>query len=117
MIDNSKVIPADKLKDVLITRTAIKTFQSETVVEKIISHQFFSIKEAFKTKKQVEIADLGKFQVSQVKLRRRLKELEDMKISIEDYRERSNLEGRRLSSVSKKIEVIGETIEKLKAKR
>lgn len=115
MIDNSKVISADKLKDVLITRTATKLLTSEPLVEKIINHQFFSIKEALKIRKQVEIYEIGKFQISKNKLRRRINELERIEREAQKFHDTKAPDNRKPSLI-KRIDNIRAKLEVLKAK-
>src|SRR5271167_2883740 len=71
-----KLVSPDKLRDVLITRTAIKTLQSEKVVEKVISFQFRDANEAIKLCNQVEISGFGKFISSRSKMRKKLRKME-----------------------------------------
>lgn len=79
-----ELIAPDKLKDVLIYRTASKTLCSQDLVEKVISHQFKSARDAFKLYKEVEITGFGKFQVSKAKIRRKKERLLEMIIKIEE---------------------------------
>ena len=66
----------DKLKGVLITRTAIKTLVAEDVVEKVIMFQFKDVKEATHTHEQIEISGFGKFMTSKAKIKRKQEKLE-----------------------------------------
>ena len=69
----SKVIPVDKIKDVLITKTAIKLLKPEQVIEKVIAFQFKDAMAHTKIANEVEISGFGKFYVSKVKVKRKLK--------------------------------------------
>lgn len=61
---NNNLISKDKLKDVLITKVAMKTLQPVSVIEKIISHTFKSAAEAIKTEREVEISGFGVFKTN-----------------------------------------------------
>lgn len=67
-----KIIAKDKIKDVLITRTAIKCLMSTELVEKIINFQGKDASEAVRVYSQVEFVGLGKFLISQAKVKRRI---------------------------------------------
>lgn len=73
---NIESISPEKLKDVLITRTAIKTLQPESTVEKVISHQFKAATEMMKVHHQVEVSGFGKYLISPVKVKKRLAKVE-----------------------------------------
>lgn len=75
-------IQVHKQRDVFITRTAIKNLTSESVVEKVVSFQFREILKALKVHSTVEISGFGTLQISQSKLRKRLKKLKIVEISI-----------------------------------
>jgi nucleoid DNA-binding protein len=72
---NQPSIDTDKLKGVLITRTAIKTLMPEDIVEKVIMFQFKDIKEAAYTHEQMEVSGFGKFLISNAKLKRKKEKL------------------------------------------
>ena len=61
-----------KQKDVFITRTAIKTLTSESIVEKVIGWHFRQVVKALKRDSEVEISGFGTFKISQRKLKYRL---------------------------------------------
>lgn len=69
---NQNSITADKLKGVLITRTAIKTLVAEDIVEKIINFQFKDFRAAVMEHEQIEISGFGKFIISPAKLRKKI---------------------------------------------
>lgn len=71
-----RVIAKDKVKDVLITRTAIKCLVSDHIVEKIIDFQGRDAARAVKLYSEVEFVGWGKFMVSKAKLRRNIESLE-----------------------------------------
>lgn len=71
-----KIIDRDKIKDVLITRTAIKCLTATEVVEKIVNFQGKDASEAVKIHKEVEFVGWGKFMISQAKVRRRVFSME-----------------------------------------
>lgn len=79
----NKTIPSDKVGDVLITKTAIKTLKPEYIVEKVVNFQFKDAVSAMKTHNEVEISGFGKFYISQSKLRKRIKNSEDIISTLE----------------------------------
>ncbi len=86
--NTSNSIQTDKLKGVLVTRTAIKTLVPEDIVEKVIMFQFKDARDAMTKHEQVEISGFGKFMTSPNKIRRRIKKLEqvlrDMEIKVRE---------------------------------
>lgn len=92
---NNNIIAKDKLKDVLVTKTAIKTLKSVAIVDKVISHSFKAASIALKTHREVEITGFGIFKTNDyrakqliekkekllAKIERRLKEGDDLKDS------------------------------------
>lgn len=68
-------IPYEKVKDVLITRTAIKTLKPEQIVEKVISFQFRDAREHTRMVDEIEISGFGKFIRSKAKTARKLNKL------------------------------------------
>jgi nucleoid DNA-binding protein len=81
---NSESIAPEKIKDVLITRTAIKHLQSEAVVEKVINFQFKDACEMMKIHHQIEISGFGKFMISGPKVTKRIKRIEDITSNIKN---------------------------------
>jgi len=61
------------LHEFLIRKAAVKVMQSESIVEKVISHQHQSINKAFKTTYEIEITGFCKFKFSQSKLRKNIR--------------------------------------------
>lgn len=49
------------VKDFLIRKMSVKLLHSEDILDKIVSHQFSSAKEAMGTNNSVEFSGLGKF--------------------------------------------------------
>lgn len=76
MENNYTTIPADKLKGVLITKTAIKTLIAEELVEKVISFEFKDALQALKQHHQVEISGFGRFMISPNKTAKKVVKLE-----------------------------------------
>lgn len=70
-------VPREKVSDLLITRTAIKTLTSESVVEKIISFQGKDASKAVKEYDEVEFSGFGKFLRSQKKTLKKIQRLEE----------------------------------------
>jgi len=111
-------IPQDKLKDVLISKTATKLSCSEDTVDKVIGFQFKEAKDAFKQYSEVEISGFGKFTISQPKVRRKLRRMMDLhELTIgRMVREDETLTERRRSSFLSKISKLKEAIDHLKTK-
>ena len=99
----------DKIRKLLITRTAIKTLTSESIVDKIISFQFKDVNNATKLHKEVEISGLGKFLMSPRKVDRKIIKLEQ---AVEFMKLKPNQE-----EYEFKIKDTLETIEFLKQKQ
>lgn len=59
---------ADRIKSILITKTAIKELISEEVVEKVVLFQFKNFREMVYEHDQIEISGFGKFLVSPKKV-------------------------------------------------
>lgn len=59
---------ADKIKSILITKTAIKELTSEDIVERVIQFQFKDFRDMVYEHDQIEISGFGKFLVSPVKV-------------------------------------------------
>lgn len=76
MKKNSNSIETDKLKGVLITRTAIKTLVPEDIVEKVVMFQFKDFLQAIKEHEQIEVTGFGKFMTSPNKIAKKLERLE-----------------------------------------
>ena len=99
------LISKDKLKDVLITRTAIKTLKSTDIVEKVIDHSFKKAAKEFKLHKEIEISCFGIF-----KTRDKLLETETLrKSNLKNYyqsqlaEKKEQLTDRELSAIEQKI--------------
>jgi len=111
-----EVVAPEKLKDVLITRTAIRTLKSEAAVEKVISHQFRSARDAMRVYAEVEISGFGKYLLSQSKLRRKILRQEEMLRLCQEALKRSTTD-RRTSSLQQKINSLTEDLAFLRSKR
>jgi len=80
---NQSNIDTDKLKGVLITRTAIKTLVGEDIVEKVIMFQFKDARDAMLDNEQIEISGFGKFMTSPSKIRRKIENLENILVNMD----------------------------------
>lgn len=98
----SKLITPEKLRDVLITRTAIKTLQSEALVERIISFQFKDANEATKIYNEVEISGFGKFMLSARKARKKIEKLGRINDSINNLLTKEDITDKEIISLGKK---------------
>lgn len=67
---------ADRIKSILITRTAIKELISEDIVDRVVNFQFKDFKEMVHEHDQIEISGFGKFMVSPNKVERKKIKLE-----------------------------------------
>lgn len=66
---------ADRIRSILITKTAIKELTSEDVIEKVIMFQFKDFRKMVFEHDQVEISGWGKFLVSPNKVRKKEEKL------------------------------------------
>lgn len=62
---------ADRIKSILITRTAIKELISEDIVDRVINFQFKDFKDMVHEHDQIEVSGFGKFLVSMTKVERK----------------------------------------------
>lgn len=108
-------IGADKLKGVLITRTAIKVLVPEDIVEKVIMFQFKDAKEAMLEHEQLEVSGFGKFMTSIKKINRRIEKAERALANVIAKRDGPNPE-RRKEAYDKMIELTRNKIAYLKTK-
>ena len=113
----SDYIPPEKIRDVLITRTAIKQLQSEGVVEKVINFQFKDVLQMMKVHHQIEISGFGKFIISGPKVQRRVEKMEDIVEAISSSLERGTLPETKRLSYEKKLEDATTTLEYLKTRK
>jgi len=109
-------IATDKLKGVLITRTAIKTLVPEDIVEKVIMFQFKDVRDAMTEHEQIEISGFGKFMTSPKKIRRKIEKSELALTNVIAKRDGPNPEKRK-ESYDKMVEVTQNTIAYLKTKK
>lgn len=77
------VIRKDKLRDVFITKTAIKNNISEQTVEKVVSFICKKASEATKTHNEVELSGFGKFLFSKPRAKRKLESFKKLKANME----------------------------------
>ena len=113
---NQNSISADKLKGVLITRTAIKTLIPEDIVEKVIMFQFKDFKSMIHIHEQVEISGFCKFMTSPNKLKKKIERLEAV---IAYYTSKYNEESEEIKKdrYLKAIEEITDTVTYLKSRK
>jgi nucleoid DNA-binding protein len=71
-LNQTNLISKDKIKDVLINKTAARTNKSTKDVDNIISFVFRDAWKAFRTAKSVEISGFGVYKVSVKKLKKDL---------------------------------------------
>lgn len=115
-IETDKIIPPEKLKDVLITKTAIRNLQPESVVEAVISHQFKSVLKMMKVHHQVEISGFGKYLLSPKKVSGKLKRYEKLLHNLEGCLKKEGLSASRLRSYNTKYEEVKGIVEYLKTR-
>lgn len=68
---------SDRIKSILITKTAIKELVSEDIVDKVIMFQFKDFRNMVFEHDQIEITGFGKFLVSPNKVANKMKKMED----------------------------------------
>jgi nucleoid DNA-binding protein len=69
-LSNNNLISKDKIKDVLLNKTAAKTNTATSEVEKLIGFVFKDASKAFRTGNSVEISGFGVFKFSLKKLKK-----------------------------------------------
>lgn len=116
-MEEIEIIQPDKLKDVLITRTAIKTMVSEKIVEKVISFQFEELYERMKDQNLISLPTFGTFKLGKKSLlKKKLKlknEMNKLKLKCDDEPMRKvvrrNVEGK-IQELQKEIDFIEERL-------
>lgn len=67
---------AERIKSILITRTAIKELISEDIVDRVINFQFKDFRDMVFEHDQIEISGYGKFLVSPNKVSKKMVQME-----------------------------------------
>lgn len=67
---------ADRIKSILITKTAIKELVSEDIVDRVINFQFKDFRDMVHEHDQIEISGFGKFLVSPNKVAKKINQME-----------------------------------------
>lgn len=67
---------AERIKSILITKTAIKELVSEDIVDRVINFQFKDFRDMVFEHDQIEISGFGKFLVSPNKVARKVEYME-----------------------------------------
>lgn len=110
------LIPRDKVRDVLITKTAIKTLKPEQVVDRVIAFQFKDARDHTKIVDEIEISGFGKFYRSVPKTRKKLEGLKKafniLSASLEDITKTEEQK----EHIQYKLENMSNTIKFLEAK-
>lgn len=111
-------VGADKLKGVLVTRTAIKTLTPEDIVERVIMFQFKDARDQVHTYEQIEISGFGKFITSPLKIRRKLEKMERILTNMErlEQERTEELSDKKLEYWNKRMENNREIITYLKTR-
>lgn len=111
----NNVLPTEKVKDVLVTKTAIKLLRPENVIERVVAFQFKDAVAAFKEYSEVEVSGFGKFYVSESRTKKKILMYEG---AIRKYNKEldSNPEEERKAFILSKIKDLEELIEYLKGK-
>lgn len=110
-------IQIHKQRDVFITKTAIRTLNSEQLVREIVAFQFKDIVEALRKHSEVEITGFGKFLISQNKLKKRLKKLYKIKHALEAVISSPFQDEAKKRNCSLKLETLIDQIEYLEERR
>jgi|SRR6476620_9810417 len=110
------VLPADKVKDVLVTKTAIKLLKPENVVEAIVNFQFKDAIAHIRETNEVEISGFGKFYISPAKAKRRLERLYTSLNKVNEELNNPTTPLERIKALSPKKESILQAINFLKQK-
>jgi hypothetical protein len=81
---DSGIIPADKVRDVLVMKAAIKLLKPEYIVDRVVNFQFKDAAAYTKVENEVEISGFGKFLASPPKMRKKLKFMEKALIKTDE---------------------------------
>jgi nucleoid DNA-binding protein len=116
---NLSSISSDKIRGVLITRTAIKTLIPEDIVEKVVMFQFKDFRDAVDKHEQIEISGFVKFMTSPAKIRKKIERMEGALVSMDKkIKERPHeIPEKRLAVWDKMTETTKEIIAELKSKK
>lgn len=68
---------AERIKSILITKTAIKELVSEDIVDRVINFQFKDFRDMVFEHDQIEISGFGKFLVSPNKVAKKMRRMEN----------------------------------------
>lgn len=119
MKKNQNSIQTDKLKGVLVTRTAIKTLVPEDIVEKVIMFQFKDARAQVYTHEQIEISGFGKLITSPIKIRKRIERIERDMATMKEKRENmlEEVPEKKLAYWDKSAEASREIVAFLKTKK
>jgi nucleoid DNA-binding protein len=109
-------IPQDKMQDVLLTKTAIKTLKPLQIVERVIAFQFKDAREATRIVDEVEISGFGKFSRSRKRTKDKLKSLNQALQRMQEDYDSGVLSDERMNILKDKIDSIKETIQFLEGK-
>lgn len=113
---NNNIISKDKLKDVLINKTAIKTLQNINIVEKIISHSFKSAAIAIKTNREVEISGFGIFKTNDFRAKQLLEKKHRLITHINKKLEKEGISDSSKANYEKALERVKQDIICINAK-
>lgn len=114
---HNNLISKDKLKDVLITKTAIKTLKDPSIVEKVVGFAFEDAKKAFRTHKEIEISGFGVFKMSNVKIIKGLAKYESIVKQYKRMLENPQLPPEKRNTLEIKIESAQKIVDFLKTKQ
>jgi nucleoid DNA-binding protein len=110
------LISKDKLKEVLLNKTATLTVQPTSTVEKVIGFVFEDAKKAFRIHKEVEISGFGVYKMSNVKVIKGLAKFEHLVKGYRALLENPSLTPEKRAILESKLESSEKAITYLKTK-
>lgn len=113
MNPQSNLISKDKLRDVLVSRTAAQLETDQSLVDKVITFIFKDAGKAFKTSNSVELSGFGVFKYSLRKLKKDLERKEVIVADLKLIQDPSKKEKELLEYFTKYIEDVKTKINEL----
>lgn len=95
------------MRETFLKETAEELGMPESVVEKIIDFQFKHLAQATKTANSIEIAAIGTFTMSFVRMRRRIRELEKILENLHAQEPKNEL---KIATTQAKLDILKERI-------
>lgn len=110
-----KLIAKDKIKERMVTKTAIAMLLDPEIVEKVVDFQFKNALQAVKIHNEVEFVGFGKFILREYKVKKRIVNLEKGIQRVKDQLDATTSENR-INYLSTKLNGMSEQLAYLKSK-